>query len=119
MPLSDEDMYKMFGPLSCAPDEIKHVTQKIYFIVAYCTEDHKHRCFGYCRSLYSARATLQTVWKDIEECYYDAFFIESFKEGVHPVGQIEEYYEIDLTNKTLILRDVPLNFKNTINWAIG
>jgi hypothetical protein len=119
MPLSDEDMYKMFGPTSCAPDEMKTFKQKIYFIVAYCTYDKKHRCFGYYRTLEDARAALKSMWKDIEECYYDSFFIESMEEGIHKIGEFVEYYEIDMLERKLVLKNKPTHLHGIINWAIG
>ncbi len=119
MPLSDEDMYKMFGPTSCAPDEIQLNKFKIYFIIAYCTPDKKHRCFGYYRSLESARTALKSTWKDIEECYYDSFLIESIEEGLHKISSFIEYYEIEMPEHTLVLKDKPHYFNNLVNWAIG
>jgi len=119
MPLSDEDVYKIFGPPSCAPDEMKYIKPKIYFVIAYCTVDSKHRCFGYYRSLEAARNALLKMWKDIEECYYDSFFIESMEEGIHKIGDFVEYYEIDKPERKLILKDKPFHLQGVVNWAIG
>jgi len=119
MPLSDEDMYKMFGPSSCAPDEIRSVKAKIYFIVAYCTPDHKHRCFGYYRTLASAREALYSTWKDMEECYYDSFFIESIEEGLFKLSEFIEYYEIEQPERKLVKKDKPHHLNGICNWSIG
>lgn len=119
MSLFDENAHKTFGPLSCAPDEMQLAKQKIYFIVAYCTYDKKHRCFGYYRTLEGARAALKSMWKDIEECYYDSFLIESMEEGIHKTGNFIEYYEICVPERTLILKDRPAHMHGIVNWAIG
>jgi len=117
MPLSDEDMYKMFGPTSCAPDEIQEIKTQMYFIVAYCTPDNSRRCFGYYTSLSKARAALHNQWKDMEECYYDSFLIEEVKEGLFVIGKIIEYYEID--DRILISKEMPHMLKGLVNWSIG
>jgi hypothetical protein len=122
MPLSDEDMYRMFGPTSCAPDEIssmKPIKSKIYFIVAYCAPDKQHRCFGYYNTLNAAINTLKTKWKDIEECYYDSFFIESVEEGLMSISELIEYFEIDRSTGELIKKDCPDHLKRLVNWSIG
>jgi hypothetical protein len=119
MPLSDENIYRSFGPTSCAPDEIHNLKSKIYFIVAYCSPDKRHRCFGYYNTFSSAVNTLKTKWKDIEECYYDAFFIESIEEGLSNISELLEYYEIDRETGELVKKNCPDHLKGTVNWSIG
>jgi hypothetical protein len=119
MPLSDEDMYRLFGPTSCAPDEMHNIKPKIYFIVAYCEPEKKHRCFGYYRSLNAAVNALKTKWKNIEECYYDAFFIESIEEGLSCISEIIEYYEVDRSTDDLVKKNCPEHLKQLVNWSIG
>jgi hypoxanthine phosphoribosyltransferase len=46
MPLSDEDMYKIFGPTSCAPDELGEVKQSIRPKKQYYSWDYFHTLVG-------------------------------------------------------------------------
>lgn len=119
MPLSDEDMCKMFGPSSCAPDEMQKIKPKTYFIIAYCTPDKKHRCFGHYTTYRAAKQALELQWKDMEECYYDSFFIESMEEGLFKISSIVDYYEIENPERNLIKKDLPYHLKTLVNWSIG
>ncbi len=107
------------GPKSVAPDEIPYTYQYIYCIVACVKETKQHRCFGYYTSRYTAINALTSMWKDIEECMYDSFFIERFREGLHTTGEVIEYFEIDDTARDLIKKEVPQGIKCNINWALG
>jgi len=107
-----------FGPSSCAPDEINS-HHRIYCIVGYCISQKSHRCFGYYRDYIAACTALKDKWKDIEECLYDIFFIEQYCEGLQPIGTIVDYYEIEPENRELVKKDIPKNFKQTINWTLG
>jgi len=119
MSLSNEDMHSIFGPTSCSPDELKAMKSTIYFIVAYCKQDNKRRCFGYYKTLNNARESLQKTWKNMEECYYDSFLIESVEEGLHKIGSVIEYYEIETQERELVKKEIPWTLKNLVNWSIG
>jgi len=118
MPLSDEDMYKMFGPTSCAPDEMQRCP-KYYFVVAYCTPDDRHRCFGYFTTLKAAKNAIHNQWRAMEECYYNAFFIEAIQEGLFKIGEIVKYYEVDTQEHKLVEKERPKHLIDVCNWAIG
>lgn len=108
-----------FGPTSCAPDEIKMLNLKIYCVVAYCTPENKHRCFGYYKTLTEAREALLYKWKILEECYYDSFFIEMVEEGLFAISKITEYYEIGDEESKLLKKEVPSHLTSVVNWSIG
>jgi hypothetical protein len=109
------------GPDSMSPDEYRKFSFDIYCIVAYCTPNNAHRCFGYYTSATKAVNALEKGWREIEECLYDSFFIERFNEGLHPCGEIIGYYEIVENNKTgdLVKKDIPIHIKSFINWSLG
>jgi|688.fasta_scaffold170572_3 hypothetical protein len=119
MSASNDNLYKMFGPTSCSPDEMYQPVAKNYFIVGYNIKDDRHRSFGFFQTLVGARKTILSQWKDMEECYYDAFFIEEFSEGIFKIGNIEEYYEINMETRSLVKKDVPLVLRTRVNWSIG
>jgi hypothetical protein len=93
--------------------------EKIYCIVGYNTSIKTHRCFGYYITYDSAVDSLKKQWKDIEECLYDSFFIEEFKEGLQPLGKIIDYYEINDSQRNLVKRETPSEIRSFVNWSIG
>jgi len=106
------------GPTSVAPDELTHLTQKIYCIIAYCSHDHSSRCFGYFFSEHTAKSNLFKKWSSLVECLYDYFLIEEVDEGLHPISKITSCYNVTEQN-TLVESDIPASRKRIINWSIG
>ena len=108
------------GPTSVAPDEIQELKKKkIFCIVAYCTPQKTHRCFGYYTTYSAAKTALEGQWKNIEECLYDSFFIEEVDEGLHATNCIKEFYTIVEPERKLIKAEIPEELKRVINWSIG
>ncbi len=102
------------------------MSRPIYTVTAVYTSSDKsirgdkYRTFGFFHDLEEAREAASENWGEMHECLYNYLVIESYREGIHSIGDMIDYYKWDYdNNKWLKLDSCPKRFRGVCCLGLG